>query len=338
MRVLFVCSGNSSYYKVAPFIQSQGDSLVAAGLEVEYFTIEGKGLKNYLHNVPVMKEHLRRHHYDIIHAHYSLCGWVALLASKGMPILVSLMGDDLLGTRDKEGRITFKSRMLVFLAMVLQPLVDAIIVKSEGMLEKVFSKRKSYVIPNGIRLDQFKLAPGGMRKELGLDPAKKYVLFLGDPANENKNHPLAAKAVEQLHQKDVELLVVYKSPHDTVVKYLNSVNAFVLCSYSEGSPNVLKEAMACCCPLVSTQVGDAAWVIGNTPGCAIASYDPADFSKKLEAVLKFSMEQGRTPGRQRILELGLDAESTAQRIMDIYQDIIAKTQKSTRHVWNFRNH
>ena len=91
----------------------------------------------------------------------------------------------------------------------------------------------------------------------------------------------------------------------------------------EGSPNVVKEAMACNCPLVSTNVGDVEWVIGNTEGCYISSFEPAVMAEKIKLALQFAEKQGRTKGLTRIMELGLDSETVAKRIINVYENLLS---------------
>ncbi|GJM31919.1 MAG: hypothetical protein DHS20C18_09200 [Saprospiraceae bacterium] len=321
MKILFVVSGNDDRYTIAPFIKSQGESLVERGMEVDYFPIIGKGVTNYLKSIGKLRAHLRNQSYDLIHAHYSLSGWVAVLGSKKIPVVLSLMGDDALGTFKGVNKVEFKSRILGLLAQFIQPFVSAIITKSANLEKFVYRKKISYLIPNGVRLDQFRIDQSIKRSDLGLEENKRYVLFLGSPNDENKNFSLARGAVACLKQPDVELINIYDVPHDIVVKYLNLVNVFVLCSFSEGSPNVVKEAMACGCPMVVTQAGDAAWVVGNTPGCFVASYEPANFAEQLGKALQYGKTHCKTPGRDRIIELGLDAGSIADKIISIYQTL-----------------
>ncbi|MBK7939250.1 MAG: glycosyltransferase family 4 protein [Lewinellaceae bacterium] len=325
MKVLFVVSGNNAYYDVAPFIKSQGDSLEQAGVEVSYFLIKGKGLFNYIKNVGPLKKHLKEHPADILHAHYSLCGWVAVLAAGGIPVVLSFMGDDVFGAHTAQDKRNLKSWLLTWLGRAVQPFVQAIICKSEGMMGAVYRKNISYLIPNGVRLEQFNVNPAGYREELGIDPHKKQVLFLGNPSDMNKNIALVESALDLLNLPDVELLVRYKVSHDLVVKYLNSADVFVLCSFSEGSPNVVKEAMACNCPMVVTNVGDAAQVVAQTPGCFVsASFQPEDFAEKLKLALLFAEQNGRTNGRADLATLGLDAESIAQRVVSVYDKVMNK--------------
>lgn len=329
MKVLFVVSGNNKHYEVAPFIQSQGESLRAAGVELDYFGIKGRGLK-YLNNVGRLRRQLRENHYDVIHAHYSFCGWIPLLTGTRRPIVLSLMGDDATGTFAGVNKITFKSRVLMFLAWAIQPFMDAIISKSPNIESFVYQKKKSHLVPNGVRLEQFSLFDRKtLREKLGMHPDKKYVLFLGNKADPNKNYALAADAVATLNRPDVELINPFRITHDQVVEYLNAADVFVLCSFSEGSPNVVKEAMACNCPAVVTDVGDAAWVVSETEGCHVGSFEPADFAQKIALSLQYALEKGRTNGRERLLALGLDAESIAHKIIDIYKSLL-KTNKQTQ--------
>ena len=76
----------------------------------------------------------------------------------------------------------------------------------------------------------------------------------------------------------------------------------------EGSPNLVKEAMACNCPVVATDVGDIKWLFGDEPGYFISDFTSEDFSRKIKRALDFSITTGRTRGRERILELGLDSK------------------------------
>lgn len=321
MKVLFVFSGNSKLFPISPFTKAQGESLREKGLEVEYFPVVGKGL-NYLQNVGPLRKRLQESRPDLIHAHYSLCGWVAVLAAGKTPVVLSLMGDDAQGAFTGQNKVDFKSRFFIILTWLIQPFLQAIIFKSPNLDRAIFRKKIAHLVPNGVQLDHFEVSEKGYRTELGLSPDKRYVLFLGNPEDPNKNVALVREAVRLLDRPDVELREVFGITHDQVVQYFNSVDVFVLCSFGEGSPNVVKEAMSCNCPLVVTPAGDAAWVVGDTPGCYVASYDPADFSEKLAAALEFAAIHKRTKGRERLLALGLDAGSVARKIHSIYQKII----------------
>src|SRR5690606_9234824 len=154
---------------------------------------------------------------------------------------------------------------------------------------------------------------------LGLDPSKKLVLFLGSQERVGKNYPLAQQAVAYLALPDVQLINPFAIPHQAIPKYMSSADVLVVPSVMEGSPNVIKEAMACNCPIVATDVGDIKWVMGDTEGCYLASFEVADFAEKIGRALEFAQTKGRTSGRDRIEKLGLDADTIAQKVISIYQ-------------------
>jgi teichuronic acid biosynthesis glycosyltransferase TuaC len=324
MKVLFIYSGNSMYFPISPFTKAQADSLIDKGIHVGFFPLTGKGVKNYFKNIILLRRHLKHNKYDLLHAHYNLCGWVAVLASRKTPVVLSLMGDDAQGTFVGKNKITLNSRFFIFLTYCIQPFVKAIISKSTDLAKVVYRKNISYVIPNGVQLNKFVACEKGFRQELGLKDNLKYVLFLGSPIDVNKNFILAKTAVSLLGRKDVELVNIYKTETEIVVKYLNSVDVFVLCSFGEGSANVIKEAMACNCPMVVTNAGDVAWVLGETAGCFISYYEPEQFAKDIDKALDFAEKYKRTSGRERIKRLGLDSVSIADKIISVYNDVLKR--------------
>ena len=319
MKVLFIVSGNSQDFIIPPFIKVQGQSLEKKGVEVEYFRKQGKGVQGYLKITRDLRRCLRENKFDLIHAHYALSGWVAVLAFPGIPIVLSLMGTDAYGEYTGENRIKLKSRFIMLMTFLVQPFVKAIISKSLQIESFVYRKKISHVIPNGVSLEFLKTYSHDIRKELGLEDNKQYILFLGDVNYKRKNFELAENALHLLKRNDVELVTPYPVSHEKVVKYLNATDVFITTAFIEGSSNVIKEAMACNCPIVSTDAGDARWVLGETSGCFITSFEPEDVAEKLKMALGFAKQKGKTKGRERIMELGLNSEAIAERIINVYR-------------------
>jgi teichuronic acid biosynthesis glycosyltransferase TuaC len=321
MKVLFVCSGNSKNFDIVPFIKEQGNSLEEQNVKVDYFPIVGKGFTGYLKAGLKLRKFLKEKNYDLIHAHYTLSGWAAIIGAKKTPVVLSLMGDDAYGTYISENKILLSSRFSTFLTWLIQPFVKAIISKSSNIAKHVYIKRKSHIVPNGINLNKFK--PELLNNKTGYGQnGKKKILFLGSSSNIRKNYPLAKSAVEHLGLPDIELINPYPTSHDEVPRLMNSSVVLVLPSLMEGSPNVVKEAMACNCPIVATDIGDVKWVIGETDGCYISSFNKNEFAEKLGLALKFSETKGRTNGLQRIRNLGLDTETIAKRLIDVYKNVL----------------
>jgi len=317
-RILFVCSGNSKNFEVVPFVQAQADSLIGLGHDVEFSTVKGKGALAYLSHVFILRKLLKTSSYDVIHAHYSLCGFVAYLAGIGRktPVIVSLMGSDVKGAGLFLSVIRFFTRYLW----------AETIVKSEDMHRslRVYSTE---IIPNGINLGVFKHLPqDDCRAQLGWDMSKLYILFGADPDRDVKNYHIARQAYElllsensQLTTENCHLITLGSVSHHQIPIYLNACNTLILTSKWEGSPNIIKEAMACGTPVVCTDVGDVRWLLDGLEGCYVASQDSADIADKLEKSLFF---KGRTAGRERLAKLELDSESVANRIVKVYERVL----------------
>ena len=119
-----------------------------------------------------------------------------------------------------------------------------------------------------------------------------------------------------LHDDNIILYPVYDHPHDEVVRYMCAADALLLTSVSEGSPNVIKEAMACNCPIVSTDVGDVRWITENVAGTYVADNDdPGAISICIRNALVFN---NRTRGRDVIVQKGITSDCIADRIIELY--------------------
>ena len=180
------------------------------------------------------------------------------------------------------------------------------------------------VIPNGVNLDIFQLTDHKeARKAVGFEDGKKYMIWCSNPNRPEKDWVLAEEAVRELRAKSedgrVELVPVYdKSPQEVAI-YMNAADCLLLTSWSEGSPNVIKEAMACNCPIVTTDVGDVIERLENLDGCYVVdSRGPMDLAEAIRKSLKFGK---RTEGRKRILEDQLEISQIAKRITEIYERI-----------------
>ena len=322
MKVLFVCSGNVKSFDIVPFIKEQGESLKKLDIEVDYYPVIGKGLMGYLDAGFKLRKYLKNKHYDVIHAHFTLSGCAAVLGSGKIPVVLSLMGSDAYGEYIGDNKVVLWSRYMTMLTLLIQPFVKAIISKSDNIEKYVYLKKKSFIVPNGIDTKKFNGSSINKNNTPDFNTESKRVLFLGSKTSVRKNLKLVQNAMSKLNLDGVELINPYPISHEDIPTYLKSVNVLAMCSFMEGSPNVIKEAMACNCPIVATEVGDVKWVLGKTPGCYIASFNPDDYAVKLNEALKFSEIHGRTNGEQRIKELGLDSETVAGRIIEVYKTAI----------------
>ena len=311
MKVLFIRSGNSGD---DPISTRQGESLEKAGLNVSFYDIIGKGLRGYLRNISLIRKAVREFGADLLHAHYGLSGILASLSLTGKPVVTSLMGSDVL----RSGLIP------VFLIRIFSKYFwIATIVKTAEMKTKTGLK-DVLVIPNGVDMEIF--FPGDRDrslKRLGWEKSEKHILFASDPARPEKNYALAQKAFSlvagEYLKEPVRMHFLSGINRDEVADYYRASDVLLLTSLHEGSPNSVKESMACNCPVVSTDVGDVREIISDAEGNFITSFDPADVAKKTVQVLDSGK---RTDGRGKIAHL--DSRVTARRIVEVYETVLNK--------------
>jgi glycosyltransferase involved in cell wall biosynthesis len=329
MRVLAITAMYPSPTRPAwgTFVKSQVESLRAAGLDVEVLVLEGRPRKLiYPRGILQLRRRIAAGSFDLVHAHFSYVGMVAR-TQWTLPVVVTYHGDDLLGTRTPDGKISSFSKIMVRAGQVLANSVDAAIVQSTQMAAKL-SRPDVYVIPHEVDLELFKpLDRQSARRTLGLDPDKKYLLFAANPRIPVKRFPLARAAADLLaaHDPSVELLVVHKEPQERLPLYMSAADALVFPSYQEGSPNIVKQAMACNLPMVSTDVGDVQEIIGDTEGCYICEPDAASLAARLGEILRCG---GRTLGREHVRHL--DGPSVARRVIQVYQNVLERKSQAAR--------
>ncbi len=308
------------------FIKTQIDSLSREGVENEILFINGKESKtNYLRALAPLWRKVRREEFDLIHAHYGFSGMVARL-QPFRPLVVSFCGSDLQGTMANfQGRITRRSKAEIFMGKMLSRLAEAVIVKSKKM-KRVLPRQDAYVIPNGVDLDMFKPVPREeARLLLELPLGKSLILFAGNPRVRCKRFDLAQGAYGLVKERipDVEMLVLRGKKHELVPLYMNACDVLLLPSEQEGSPNVVKEALACNLPIVAADAGDIRDNIEEIEGNYVCEREIQDIAEKLNWVLE---KPYRTNGREKAEEF--EIQKTARRIIAVYEAVLNKKRRT----------
>jgi glycosyltransferase involved in cell wall biosynthesis len=301
------------------FVKCQERFLRGAGIEVDVLVLRGSNRKLiYLKGIYELRQRLEG--VSLVHAHYAYVGFVARTQWK-VPVVVTYHGDDALGTYTEAGAISRKSRIIAAGCRNLARCCDAVIVQSAQMAAR-FTCGNVHIIPHEVDLDLFRPTERNIaRAELNLSPDRRYILFAADPAVAVKRFSLAQAAVELLRRgrPDVELIVLHKATQERLAMYMSACDALVFSSYQEGSPNIIKQAMACNLPIVATDVGDVREVIGRTEGCYICPAAAEPFAQRLESIVDSPF---RTEGRHAVQHLS--GPIVAQRILRLYEEVLRR--------------
>jgi glycosyltransferase involved in cell wall biosynthesis len=203
------------------------------------------------------------------------------------------------------------------------------------------------VIPTGIDLDRFKpMDREALRKKYDFGRMDKIVLFVGRLEKE-KNLPLLLEAFAILREgsTDAKLVMVGIGREEAALKrriselrlekvvflgemdneripeLMNCSDVLALCSLYEGSPSVIKEALACNLPVVAVDVGDVRQVIGGIPGCFIAAGTARDIAAKISAVWR---APGTFEAREEVLKYGQDR--VGDETLQVYRHLSDKVR------------
>ncbi|RQG97105.1 glycosyltransferase family 4 protein [Natrarchaeobius chitinivorans] len=294
----------------APFMNEQMRIMERRGVSFSTLSVSGdgraghsRGPTDYLRFLPsVVRESANG--YDLVHAHYGLTAPMAV-AQLRKPVVLSLWGSDLYGPVEPISR-------------ACAPLCDEVVVMSEEM--RRYLGRDCTVVPDGVDLEKFQ--PGSQsraREAVGWSDDEYQVLFPYTPKRTVKNYPRARRivnAVNGLVDRPVRLHTVYGVDHDAVPDYMNAADALLLTSDSEGSPNSVKEALACNLPVVSTDVGDVSDRLEGVSPSVVASDD-----EKLIEGLRTILECGeRSNGREAAREISIDR--TTSRMIEVYERVV----------------
>ena len=325
MKILIV--GNNKPGHFAPFVEEQARALQLQGCDVVFFGVQGKGIMGYLRCLPALKLAIKQHRPDLIHAHYGLSGLLANLQRR-VPVITTYHGSDI----NKPNILRFsKIAMRLSAHNIFVSQRNVTLALSPNSLITYRLKKRYTLLPCGVnipkpwsemqtqRMEQLTLNQW-VQEKLQLDA--KHVLFAGAFNNAVKDPELAKAAIHELESKGVkvELIELKGFNRDQVNALMYNCDALLMTSKTEGSPQVIKEAMACGCPIVSVDVGDVAERVEGVDGCyVVSSRKPAAIAEALQQALAFS---GKTKGREKIMEMGLSNEQVAERLMAIYKQLV----------------
>ena len=306
IKVMVMCRYH--YGKPAPFITDQIAALEKDGCVVALFNTEGDGIMGYVKAYFRMRSAIKNIKPDIIHAHYGMTGLLANFQRK-VPVVTTYHGSDI---------NLSKVRKLSQMSMRLSAFN---IFVSRKNVEQAGAKSNYELIPCGVDTSVFhKMDKAEARAKMNLPMDGKFVLFAGAFDVSIKNADLAKVSVAML--EDVKLLELKGYSREEVAVLLNAVDCMLMTSKSEGSPQIVKEAIATGCPIVSVDVGDVKERLNGLNNCVIADSNPQSIADAVKTVIDNG--QRIVNGEERIKTEGLDNEGVARKIVSIYKKVIGK--------------
>lgn len=330
MKILIIGRYKPQFpHKILPFVLEQGESLCQLGLTIDYMAVRG----NYIMALRNLKHKIYAFQPDIVHAHYGLSAITAELQSL-VPVVTTFHNGETLNWQINllTSLFSLRAKHVVYVAQHIHDLL-------------YFKAKKYSIIPCGVNMDDCHVIDqASARQQLGFEDGIKYILFGGGFDNLRKNYAILRNAVERMENAswvpveggercgNIVCLEMKGLSRAECVLRMNACDLFALPSHSEGSPQALKEAMACNCPIVATDMADVRHLLGDLPGHYILrnprktherwDADENSLNELVELLQEALQFSGRTAGRDRITELQLSNEQVAKRLVEIYERLL----------------
>ncbi|MFO6423124.1 glycosyltransferase [Motilimonas sp. KMU-193] len=318
MKVLVVSNmypgRNKKFEYAGIFVKEQVEALNRqSGVECNLFIINGyKSKLAYFWGSIKLLVHLAFNKYDVIHAHYGLSALFTLLnpfKRRWDNVILTLHGGDILVEQGKN--------VQVFLTKLILNRVAKVLTLNDKMNDVVGTYRDDYIVlPCGVDTDFFKPDFDVIRGNT--------ILFPGRTDREVKNFPLFQKVISNYNEKfgHLEIVPLDGFTREEVKAYMQTAAAVLMTSVSEGSPQVIKEAMSCDMAIVSSNVGDVEYLTRNVAGAAVFNLDdePADISELLhETITQAKNNLGAR--RDKIMALDLSNDCVVNKLIRLYEEV-----------------
>jgi teichuronic acid biosynthesis glycosyltransferase TuaC len=262
-----------------------------------------------------------RRRYRLVHAHGGEAALVATFYRRA-PVLVTYLGSDLLGAPRRDGVVPLLWRLRRAGIRQHARLAARTITESEEMeaVLPAMVRKRNLVVAKGVATALFHPSDrADARRELGWDPTARIALFAADPDVALKRHRLAEAAIARARRivPDLLLEVARGVPPDRMPLLMNAADCLLHTSFSEGSPNVVKEALMCDLPVVATAAGDIESLLRQvTPSYLCPSSETAI----ADALVECLREPRRSNGFE-MMSRRLDVDAVADSLLEVYDDL-----------------
>ena len=318
MKVLYV----TNMYPVEDYIyfgihvKEQIEAIATQGdIETEVYFINGREKKwNYFNSIANIRNKIKNGNYDLIHIHYGLSALFLLFYQPKIPVVVTLHSGELY---KKKGILNHLAQKSITMAALKN--TNRIIVLNDDMVNLLHKhKQKLVKLPCGIDLNTF------IERNTKQPEQELIVGFPGNKARNEKNFKLFKEIVDELRKTfNIRIVEFHDFTRSEVLHHLQTLDVLVMTSLVEGSPQIIKEAMACNKPIVSTNVGDLADLLLHVKNCyVINSFESAALLRPIKEIFSLSAEHRKTNGREKLIQMKLGADQVAKSVIHVYNEVL----------------
>lgn len=307
MKIIFFSRSNSG--RPHPFIQEQADAITREyPVQITQVLIHRGGILGYIQGIRLLHQSVRRNKVDLVHAHYGLSGLAAVVCRilfwHSYKIIITYHGSDL--NKPDERRFS----------VLASHFVSRNILVSANMEQYI--RKNHEIIPCGI--DILSVVPALTEKKLHRKDSDFIVLFCSSFDRPVKDPEFALNVISNLRKeiKEEVLFIELKGYNRQEVSALmQTADALFMCSKTEGSPQVIKEAIAHGLPIVSNDVGEVKLICQEADHCYITQKTLPAFVNALKEINRL---RPRIQRRERVLT-EYDNKRIAARIYQIYTSL-----------------
>jgi teichuronic acid biosynthesis glycosyltransferase TuaC len=314
-------------FKYSIFIKREIENLMNSKINVIPLYLTNRyNLKILFRFSQKVKKAIKHYNPDIVHIQTGTAASFLFFVRINIPIIITIGGSELLGYPGNNLLWKIRGKIASWMTIKASAKAKKLIVVSSN-LKKVLPlelKKRATVIPRAVNTTFFKpMNKNDAKRKLGWNIEMKYIIF-SDPRPHIgvKNRALAEMVIkhtsELLNEKIFFEIIYNKSPLE-VLYMLNGSDALLVTSFHEGSPNIVKEAMACNLPIVSVNCGDVAKRLNNVQNCYVHDYDKVALANSLKDVL---IKSGRSNGLIMLQNQKLTAESITKIMIETYNDLL----------------
>jgi glycosyltransferase involved in cell wall biosynthesis len=305
MKILFVSRIKNG--KANPFVYEQGEALKKYhNHDIKHYLIEKGGLSGYFNSSLEILKIYKKEGFEIIHAHNGLAGLSAsfskIFSFFKIKLVITFHGTDINDVNERK------------LSVIASKIADYNILVSSFM-KRVIPKN-SEIIPCGIDMDVDVEELSKVRDSLGWSLDDFVILFSSSFDRKVKDPEFAFQVIDQLRKEtntSIQFLELHGLNRSQVNAYMQGANLLLMCSISEGSPQVVKEAILNGLPILSNDVGEVRSICKNINGCFIEPKIVDDFVWRIKEIIKKPM---RISEKEKIEEF--DNKIISDQIDQIY--------------------